>query len=291
MHPRNIHSSPYDFDKLTVKHSELKQFVTVNKNGEFTINFADPNAVFHLNKSLLLTHYDLDDYTIPTNYLCPPIPGRADYIHHIADLLPESNEDTKDISGLDIGVGANSIYPILGAQLYGWKMVGADIDKVAVAAAKANIAKTKSLQEKIEIRHQENNANIFDGIIKPSEYFDFTLCNPPFYASEKDALRATLRKVSNLNSDNNISEKNPVRNFGGQANELWVNGGEALFIKRMIKQSVDFKSQVGFFSTLVSRKENLNKLYKLLDKRGATHQTLKMAQGNKVSHLLIWRFQ
>jgi 23S rRNA (adenine1618-N6)-methyltransferase len=25
------------------------------------------------------------------NYLCPPIPGRADYIHYIADLLASNN--------------------------------------------------------------------------------------------------------------------------------------------------------------------------------------------------------
>ena len=79
-------------------------------------------------------------------------------------------------------------------------------------------------------------------------------------------------------------------NFGGQANELWCNGGEALFIKRMIKQSVAFKSQVGWFTTLVSKKENLAKIYKQLDKLKVTRTTIPMTQGNKQSRIVAWRF-
>jgi 23S rRNA (adenine1618-N6)-methyltransferase len=43
----------------------------------------------------------------------PSIPGRADYIHYIADLLAESNNGIIPRSwdqGLDIGIGANCIY-------------------------------------------------------------------------------------------------------------------------------------------------------------------------------------
>jgi 23S rRNA (adenine1618-N6)-methyltransferase len=39
---------------------------------------------------LLISYYDIQKWDIP-HYLCPPIPGRADYIHYIADLLAESN--------------------------------------------------------------------------------------------------------------------------------------------------------------------------------------------------------
>ena len=114
------------------------------------------------------------------------------------------------------------------------------------------------------------------------------MCNPPFYSSEEEANKIAFQKLKNLNPDKTIAELK--RNFNGQCNELWCNGGEALFIKRMIKQSVAFKTQVGFFTTLVSRKEHLNTSYKLLHKLKATHKTKKMSQGNKISHLLMWHF-
>jgi 23S rRNA (adenine1618-N6)-methyltransferase len=43
-----------------------------------------------------------------THYLCPPIPGRADYIHLHSRLLAESNNGIipkgHGIQGLDIGI-------------------------------------------------------------------------------------------------------------------------------------------------------------------------------------------
>ncbi len=283
MHPKNIHNASYNFDDLILNQSKLARFVFTNEHGNKTIDFAKSDAVFYLNKAILLTHYNITDWRIPKGYLCPPIPGRADYIHHIADLFEESN---KSLKGLDVGVGANCIYPILGLQIYNWNMVGCDISLEAVSAAKHNVSLTEGLNKKIEIRHQDNNANIFEGIIKKDERFDFTMCNPPFHTSEAEATKSTRLKLKNLKKEGHSG-----LNFGGQANELWCNGGEALFIKRMIKQSVAFKSQVGWFTTLVSKKENLPKIYKQLDKLKATHQTINMSQGNKQSRLVAWSFK
>lgn len=284
MHPENIHSKSYNFEALIESHHKLAKFVFINEHNNRTIDFANSEAVFHLNKAILKTNYNITDWRIPKGYLCPPIPGRADYLHYINDLLLES-PDSKQINGLDVGVGANCIYPILGSQIYNWKMVGCDISKDAVEAATHNVSLTKPLTKNLEIRHQTNNANIFEGIIKADEYFNFTMCNPPFHSSEAEATKGTMRKLKNLKKEGKTG-----LNFGGQANELWCNGGEALFIKRMIKQSVGFKSQVGWFTTLVSKKENLPKIYKQLDKLKATHKTIKMSQGNKQSRFVAWKF-
>lgn len=187
--------------------------------------------------------------------------------------------------GLDIGVGANCIYPILGAQIYHWHMVGVDIDLTAVNAALANVSRTPKLANKIEIRHQPNNAHIFEGIIGEGEYYHFTMCNPPFHASKEESEKGTLRKLGNLQQAKELS-----LNFGGQANELWCNGGEALFIKRMIKESTRYKEQVGWFTTLVSKNENLPKIYKQLLKLKAHYVTVSMEQGNKKSRFVAWKF-
>ncbi|WP_380217054.1 23S rRNA (adenine(1618)-N(6))-methyltransferase RlmF [Jejudonia soesokkakensis] len=290
MHPNNIHRDSYHFKALIKTHQPLSAYVFINDHGTETIDFSTPEAVYNLNKALLKHHYKVTDWNIPAHYLCPPIPGRVDYLHYIKDLLSETASET--VKGLDIGTGANAIYCLLGAQAFNWKMVGCDIDINAVASAIENVNATEGLSEKIEIRHQNDNAHIFKGIIKPDEYFDFTVCNPPFYPSEEAATKETLRKLRNLSEDKIAfkTKKDVLLNFGGQSHELWCNGGEALFIKRMIKQSVSYKNQVGIFTTLVSNASNLNKLYKQLDKLKATHQTIKMSIGNKISHLLVWNY-
>ena len=284
MHKENKHSESYQFDALIQAHSPLASFVFTSAYDHKTLDFSDNEAVFHLNKALLKTYYNITDWHIPKGFLCPPIPGRADYIHHLKDLLSEHSTDTVK-KGLDVGVGANCIYPILGAQIYKWNMVGCDISSDSVQAARHNVGLTEALDKRIEIRHQDDHAHIFEGIIKNDEYFDFTMCNPPFHSSEAEAIKGTERKLKNLNIDGPVA-----LNFGGRAHELWCNGGEALFIKRMIKQSVAFRSQVGWFTTLVSKKEHLPKIYKQLDKLKAKHKTILMAQGNKQSRFVAWTF-
>ncbi|KAA1246882.1 23S rRNA (adenine(1618)-N(6))-methyltransferase RlmF [Aquimarina sp. RZ0] len=291
MHKKNAHNTPYDYTKLCHYHNKLSDFVIVNTNGKKTIDFSNSESIFHLNKAILKSDYLLIDWNIPPGHLCPPIPGRADYIHYISDLL-DSNDHRTTIRGLDIGTGANCIYPILGSQIYNWEMVGTDINAMAVDLAKKNVRATKRLQKNIEIRHQNNHANIFEGIINQGEYFHFSMCNPPFYSSKEDADKANLKKLNNLKSTDYKTQdiKLPEFNFGGQANELWCNGGESLFIKRMIKQSVQYKTQVGWFTSLVSKKENVPKIYKQLTKLKATYTTIEMSQGQKQSRFIAWKF-
>ncbi|WP_299681584.1 23S rRNA (adenine(1618)-N(6))-methyltransferase RlmF [uncultured Dokdonia sp.] len=278
MHPNNLHNTSYDFESLQKSNSLLKEYVFVNEYNIKTIDFSNALAVKALNKALLSQYYNINNWDIPDGYLCPPIPNRVDYIHYIAGIIK-----TKEYCrGLDIGVGANCIYPLLATQIYKWHMVGADISKSSVAIAKQNATEAST---DIEIRLQEAPAHIFKGIIQKDEYFDFTMCNPPFYTSAKDAQKANTQKNKKLQLTKATS-----RNFGGVSNELWCNGGEALFVKRMIKQSVDFKDQVGIFTTLISKKENLPKLLKQLQKLTATHQVIEMHQGHKKSRILTWYF-
>jgi 23S rRNA (adenine1618-N6)-methyltransferase len=281
LHPKNLHNAAYDFQALKNSYEPLVKFIILNNFNSESIDFSNPDAVIALNKALLKHYYQIDFWTLPKGYLCPPIPGRADYIHHIADLIA-SIKNKEKIKGLDIGTGANCIYPILGAKIYGWEMVGCDINAEAVESALKN---SDQLKEKIKIRRQTSNADIFNGIIKEGEYFDFTICNPPFHASEKEAISGTRKKLKNLKSTSEFKQ-----NFGGQANELWCNGGEALFIKRIIKQSILFKQQVGWFTCLVSKSENLPKIVKQLEKAKANYQTIKMEQGNKKSRFIAWQF-
>lgn len=285
LHPKNIHIKGYDLRELAKSHSALNKYIKINEHEKETIDFANPDAVFHLNKAILKADYQISDWKVPANYLCPPIPGRADYIYFLNDLIEDETSGKSKIKGLDIGVGANCIYPILGAQIYNWKMFGSDINLASVEAAKANVRLNPALSDKIEIRHQGDASNIFKDIIKPNEYFDFTMCNPPFHASREEAESSNLKKLKNLELSEDIR-----LNFGGKSNELWCNGGEALFIKRMIKESISFKEQVGWFTCLVSKKENLVKLKKQLTKLKAEFKVIPMNQGQKKSRILAWKY-
>lgn len=296
LHPRNPHRFRYDFDQLILHCPELKNFVTTNKhttgNTAETIDFSNPDAVKALNKALLASHYDIQNWDIPNNYLCPPIPGRADYIHYIADLLAETNSgiipESTSVEGLDIGIGANCIYPIIGNAAYGWNFVGTDIDENALQNCKKIIQGNPELIDAISLQLQTESRFIFKNIITPEDKFAFTICNPPFHASAEEANKATTRKVNNLKQ---TKTNKPVLNFGGQNAELWCNGGEIGFITQMIYESAKYPMQVLWFTTLVSKKENLVPIYRTLNKVGAAKiKTIDMAQGQKTSRMVAWTF-
>lgn len=290
LHPRNRHQEGYDLEALCLVTPELAAHVFTNDYGKRTIDFADPVAVKALNKALLARHYGIAHWDLPAGYLCPPIPGRVDYLHRVADLLAESAGEVptgKQVRVLDIGVGANCIYPLLGAREYGWRFVGADIDPVSVKAATL-LAASNGLGKQIECRLQTNARQVFRGIIGPREQFSLTLCNPPFHASLEEASKGTERKLRNLGKG---EAGKPVLNFGGQKAELWCEGGEAAFLANMIGQSREFAGQCLWFSSLISKKENLPAAKKALVRVGAVDvRVIDMAQGNKISRLLAWTF-
>lgn len=292
LHPRNIHRFSYDFKKLIDSSPELEAFVFTNEHEIESIDFSNPNAVKALNKALLISDYDINYWDIPKDYLCPPIPGRADYIHYIADLLGESNNgiipEGENVIGLDIGIGANCIYPIIGFSAYNWSFVGTDIDENAIQNCKKIITENPKLIDAISLQLQAEPRYIFKNIILPEDKFAFTICNPPFHSSQDEATKATIRKLNNLE---NTRTTKPVLNFGGQNAELWCSGGEIGFITQMIYESVKYPLQCFWFTTLVSKKDNLKSLYKTLNKVGAVEiKTIEMAQGQKTSRIVAWTF-
>ena len=293
LHPRNKHRERYDFKQLIVSCPALAPYIKLNDFNDESIDFFNPEAVKMLNKALLKHFYGIDNWDIPPHYLCPPIPGRADYIHHIADVLASSNEGKIPISQrikcLDIGVGANIVYPIIGHQEYGWSFIGADIDPVALASAHKIIESNPILKGHIELRLQANPKDIFKGIIQKDERIDVSICNPPFHASLAEAQAGTIRKLNNLKPHKKTIQ--PVLNFGGQNNELWCEGGEERFVRNMIQQSQQFATSCFWFSTLISKQTTLKSVYEALKNVAAVEvKTLPMGQGNKVSRLVAWTF-
>lgn len=292
LHPRNKHREQYDLKLLTEIVPELSDYIAKNKYGNDTVDFFNSTAVTALNKALLMRHYGIQKWDLPRGYLCPPIPGRADYIHYIADILTGRNfgkiPTGAKVRCLDIGTGANCVYPIIGNSEYGWSFVGTDIDPIAIASAEKIVNSNSKLKGNVEIRLQPKKAETFFGIIKKDERYDLTICNPPFHSSPEDALEGSKRKLKNLKG----TKVDKVElNFGGTSNELWTEGGEKAFILRMIQQSSQFAKSCCWFSTIVSKQSNLNHIKAALEKIGVMEQkTIPMGQGNKTSRIVAWTF-
>lgn len=283
LHPRNRFNTRYDFPQLIACTPALAAFVKPNAYGDDSIDYADPLAVKALNQALLRQAYGVAQWDIPSGYLCPPIPGRSDYIHHLADLIEQRRGPSVRV--LDIGTGANCIYPLIGASEYGWSFVGAEVDAAAWRWAQKIVSANPSVAGLIECRLQKSAAQCFHGIVQPGECFDLTLCNPPFHASAAAAAEGTQRKLRNLGG------KKTGLNFGGKANELWCEGGELGFIRRMIEESAEFAGQCGWFTSLVSKSEHLPRLEQALRRVKASDlKVMEMAQGQKKSRLLAWTF-
>jgi len=292
LHPRNRHRGRYDFKELVAACPDLAPFVLLNAYQDESIDFADPAAVKMLNTALLKRYYDIGYWEIPDGYLCPPIPGRADYIHHIAQFLSNNNYGKipagPQVTCLDIGVGANCIYPIIGTKEYGWSFIGTDTDPVSIANAEKIIAENPRLQGLVDCRLQARYSDIYTGVLRPGERVDLSICNPPFHASLEEAQAGTLRKLSNLNQE---KASQPILNFGGQQGELWCFGGEEKFVRDMINQSPPLAASCFWFSALISKKTNLPAIYKALDKVAATEvKTIPMGQGHKTSRIVAWTF-
>lgn len=295
LHPRNPHRGRYDFTALCDAYPDLKIFIRPNPKGDDTIDFTDNKAVICLNSALLAFYYGIKEWSLPDGYLCPPIPGRADYIHYLADILAQNgggiSSKSQKITVLDIGTGASCIYPIIGSQSYGWHFVGTDVDPVSIDSAISIVNRNSSLLDKIQIRKQENKGSMFKGIIKETDRFDLTLCNPPFHSSMAEAQAGNKRKWKNLKKEK-LNDGKANLNFGGQESELWCPGGEVLFLDLMARESVDFSKQVGWFSSLVSKDEHIFPLKKRLARLGASQiKVVKMKQGQKVSRFIAWSFQ
>jgi 23S rRNA (adenine1618-N6)-methyltransferase len=279
LHSKNKFKNGYNFDELIIKNPALKEFVAKNQFDTVTIDFSNPEAVRELNKALIFSLDKISNWNFPKENLCPPIPGRLDYIHYLADFLSLKGE----AEILDIGTGATCIYPLLGVSEYDWNFVATDIDLDSLDIAQ-DIIDDNKLREKIELRQQFKEENILKGIIVDGDSFSAVMCNPPFYKSAEEAQGANGRKSRNLGN-------NAVRNFAGNNNELWYIGGEKAFLHNYLYESSLYRTSSKWFTSLVSKKENVKSLEKSSKKLGATEfKVIPMQQGNKVTRIVAWKF-
>jgi 23S rRNA (adenine1618-N6)-methyltransferase len=192
------------------------------------------------------------------------------------------------------------VYPLIGQAEYGWRFLGVDIDQAALTNVERIVAANPHLAGLIEVRHQPVLDNLFVGILRRGEQFDVSLCNPPFHACAADVMMGAERKWKNLEKNKNTDknkDKNggkqpaPKLNFGGRSNELWYPGGERAFVERMIEQSAGIPKRCLWFTTLLSKADNLRPIEAALAKlHPCDVRIIPMSQGQKTSRLVAWTF-
>lgn len=291
LHPRNKNNGRYDLPALIAQYPALGPYVFTNRYGNASIDFTSVAAVRMLNAVLLEHHYGVRSWQFPDQHLCPPIPGRADYLHYLADLLASDHDGVipagNDIAVLDIGTGATCIYPLIGRAEYGWRFAASETNAASVESCRAILAANGIPDHQIDLRPQLHPDRFFSGIIRPSERFDMTMCNPPFHSTFSQAAAGTVRKWKNLGADSASG-----LNFGGKQHELVYPGGEVGFVSGMAAESVQFKEQVLWFTTLLSRQTSLPIIRSEIEGAGAQQiRIIPMAQGQKKSRVIAWTFQ
>jgi 23S rRNA (adenine1618-N6)-methyltransferase len=247
MNPKNIYyQNAPDFKKLVDKYPEFANHVYKNKYSNYSINWKCKDAMKELCKTLLKEDFKVDYWSIPEGYLIPSITSRLNYINWIHDLLESSNLNETSIKGLDIGTGANLIYPILGYSCYKWNFMCSDINLSSLENAKLIVSKNK-FENKINIVSQPSEDKIFENIVKSDHFFHFSMCNPPYFKTDE------------------IKRNNPHTVCEYDEKEVYCQGGEEIFVIKMINESQLFKSNVLWFTTLVGKKENFDKVKKYLE--------------------------
>jgi 23S rRNA (adenine1618-N6)-methyltransferase len=273
--------TPPDFSSLSEEYPIIKEYIlssrkssslTTAKEGEdaksevIQLDWKNPNTLLAITSALLHRDFGID-FSLPDGFLCPPLPQRLSYLHWAADLLSlladakwqhsssnsdsdsdskNQNDNNSNVVCLDVGIGASMVLSVLAVCVYGWRSVGSEINRRAVEAAEKLMEKNEKLQGKIVLRHVVDGKSVLDGVMTADDVFHVSVCNPPFF----DSLAKT--------------RLNPHRAASTVSEELVCEGGEEKFIGRMIRESWQFRHQVGWFTTMLGKKSSLSPLQKAI---------------------------
>lgn len=183
-----------NFEYLAEKYENFRKYTFYNNEGKLSFNFNDNEANKEFTKTIMLEEYNIK-WDIPQNFLVPGIPSKLNYLDWINSILLEYQINNDNIIGVDVGTGANCIYPLLGFTSYGWSFIASDINPEALKSAK-NLLEINDIKT-IELKLQPNPKNAFVNIISTKDKLTFTLCNPPFFDINEEKINHPARVFIN----------------------------------------------------------------------------------------------
>lgn len=198
---------------------------------------------------------------LPDDRLCPPVPNRLSYVLWIKSLV----EADGPAVGLDIGTGASCIYPLLAcAQRPDWRFFATDVDTASLQSARDNVARN-SLEDRIRVvTRSPDDPLVFTGD-DPSSSLDFTMCNPPFYASTDEMTASASAKKQPPHS---ACTGAPVEMVYAARDDDDVPGGEIAFVGRILDESAALQDRVRWYTAMVGKLASLAVLVAQLRTRG-----------------------
>ncbi|GAA5827906.1 hypothetical protein JCM11251_007724 [Rhodosporidiobolus azoricus] len=294
---RDRYSVPPDFSQLACDVPAFAPFTRSTGKGGSTIDWKDAAAVRSLTSALLERDFQLK-VALPEDRLCPMVPSRLEYVLFVLRLVlatfdaPSASSTLPSLVGLDIGTGASCIYPLLAQRTYSrtssssstrLKMLATDIDPRSLSYARRNVAQN-GLEKEIEVFEVVQEDKVFpEKVINNAERIDFTMCNPPFYASEDE-----------ISSSLTAKELDPFAVCTGASNELLTQGGEVAFVSRMIEESLELgKDKIRWFTSLLGKFSSIAPLVELLKSQNIANYAVTPLppQGQTTRWLIAWSLQ
>ena len=275
-----------DLEELRKEYPELCPYIKENPTNEliFESDYKDEKLQIRFVQILLSKYYNIPQWHLLPGRLVPHPKLREQYLHWISHLPLNihSGGDTENeynhpenIRILEIGTGSNCIFPLLCGKHFKWEIVSTDIDSEALEEAEI-LLKENNIEDIAQLRLQKDPTNIYINIINEGEFFHYAIANPPYYDSMVGIEIATSRlKVM----------------------EYMTKGGELEFVRGMIRESLGFRANVGWFSTIVGIQEHYDILYRELEvyglgltvKGGVLYSDLYNVKGKHI-WLLAWTF-
>lgn len=224
---------------------------------------------------------------------------RLNYIYWLEDLLEMSKRDNQ-IIGVDIGVGASCIYPLLGSRKNGWYFLGTEVDATSYQHAKSNVTRNH-LKHMISLAqvppgHESILCGMVDGDdalafarrVRASDdsHLDFCMCNPPFFGGSDEIVHNPRTSMC----DASVSE-------------TVYTGGEVAFLSRMLTESTTLLDKVTWYTSMLGKHSSVIKVIEILDEMRkhdyqrdddeyhiADVQTTAFFQGKTTRWGVAWRY-
>lgn len=192
-------------------------------------------------------------------FLIPRLANRLDYLLWMEKLLGGP------AVGIDVGVGGNCIYPMLGS-LVGLTIAGVDLNSEAIEASQ-QIAK----QASIEIDLFQADGTDLESIVRQLDPPPcFVVCNPPFFAPQEDRV------------------EKPPRNLVARENELYTPGGELEFSLKMLESSS--RTNLRWTSVMLGKKHSVAPLIDRITAQKASHALHVISHGRTRRWIVAWSF-
>lgn len=189
--------------------------------------------------------------------------------------MRQQKTNSQFVSGLDIGTGTSCIYPLLGSKLHGWKFYGTDVDAEAVKQATDNVALNPDLKPLVEVLLVSRDSGFF-AHTPPTT---FSMCNPPFYSSDKEMEELYSAK-----------KNKPASSLEAAHTELVTDGGEQEFVLRMVTESLELPQQCTWYTCMLGKKQTLVEVCKKLTELKVYHTTSSERPGKTKRWFVAWTF-